>query len=259
MPSVELSIDNGVAVVTLNRPEAHNSVDPAMRSLMHQTWDRIRNDDDILVTIITGAGEKAFCTGSDLKKTMPSQDSFARQVFASQNNGAMISGLLMDKPLIAAVNGYAMGGGMELALACDIRLCSDNAQFALSEVKVGSLPGSGGTQRLPRYIGMSDAMLMLLTGDRVDAAEALRTGLVSRVFPQADLLKSAKEIAFKIAANAPLSVKAVKRMVQQGMDMPLGHAIDVERYAFGLLFNSEDRVEGRKAFAEKRKPNYKGR
>ena len=147
MPSVELSIDNGVAVVTLNRPEAHNSVDPAMRSLMHQTWDRIRNDDDILVTIITGAGEKAFCTGSDLKKTMPSVVSFARQVFASQNNGAMISGLLMDKPLIAAVNGYAMGGGMEIALACDIRLCSDNAQFALSEVKVGSLPGSGGTQR----------------------------------------------------------------------------------------------------------------
>jgi len=259
MPSVELNIENGVAVVTLSRPEAHNSVDPEMRQLMHQTWDHIRNDDNILVTIITGAGEKAFCTGSDLKKTMPSQDSFARQMFASKNNGAMIAGLLMDKPLIAAVNGYAMGGGLELALACDIRLCSENAQFALSEVKVGSLPGSGGTQRLPRYIGMSDAMLMLLTGDRIDAVEALRTGLVSRVVAQVDLLKAAKEIAGKIAANAPLSVRAVKRMVQQGMDMPLAHAIDVERYAFGLLFSSEDRIEGRKAFSEKRKPKYKGR
>ena len=259
MPSVELTVENGVALVTLNRPEALNSVDPEMRQLMHQTWDRIRNDDEILVTIITGAGEKAFCTGSDLKKTMPSQDSFARQVFASQNSGAMIAGLMMDKPLIAAVNGYAMGGGMELALACDIRICSENAQFALSEVKVGSLPGSGGTQRLPRYIGMSDAMLMLLTGDRVDAAEALRNGLVSRVVPRAELVNAAKEIACKIAANAPLSVRAVKRMVQQGMDMPLAHAIDVERYAFGLLFNSEDRIEGRKAFAEKRKPKYKGK
>jgi E-phenylitaconyl-CoA hydratase len=148
---------------------------------------------------------------------------------------------------------------MEIALACDIRICSENAQFALSEVKVGSLPGSGGTQRLPRAIGMSDAMLMLLTGDRIDAAEALRIGLVSRVVPRAQLLDTAKEIAGRIAANAPLSVRAVKRMVQQGLDMPLSHALDVERYAFGLLFNSEDRVEGRKAFAEKRKPNYKGR
>ena len=259
MASVELTVEKQIAIVTLNRPEAMNSVDPDMRQLLHKTWERIRSDDEIRVAIITGAGEKAFCTGSDLKKTMPTADSFATQVFAQPNSGAIIAGLVTDKPLLAAVNGYAMGGGMELALACDIRICSENAQFALSEVKVGSLPGSGGTQRLPRAIGMSDAMLMLLTGDRVDANEALRIGLVSRVVPQDRLLMAAREIAEKIAANAPLSVRAVKRLVQQGMDMPLSHAIDAERYVFGLLYSCEDRIEGRKAFAEKRKPSYKGR
>jgi len=259
MPSVEITVEQQIAVVILNRPEAMNSVDPEMRQLLHKTWDRIRTDDEIRVAIITGAGDKAFCTGSDLKKTMPTPDSFARQVFAQANSGAIVSGLMTDKPLIAAVNGYAMGGGMELALACDIRICSENAQFALSEVKVGSMPGSGGTQRLPRVIGMSDAMLMLLTGERIDSSEALRTGLVSRVVSRERLMEAAKDIAAKIAANAPLSVRAVKRMVQQGMDMPLSHAMDVERYVFGLLYNSEDRIEGRKAFSEKRKPDYKGR
>jgi E-phenylitaconyl-CoA hydratase len=259
MARVEITVEKRIATIVLNRPEAMNAVDPGMRALLHQTWERVRSDNDIWVAIITGAGEKAFCTGSDLKKTMPTSDTYAQQLFASPNSGALIAGLGTDKPLIAAVNGYAMGGGMELALACDIRVCSTNAQFALSEVKVGSIPGSGGTQRLPRYIGMSDAMLMLLTGDRIDAAEALRTGLVSRVLPPAELLPAARAIAEKIAGNAPLSVRAIKRLVHQGQDMPLSHAMDTERYVFGLLFNSEDRIEGRKAFAEKRKPEYKGR
>ena len=261
MASVEVTVEQHIATVLLNRPEAMNSVDPGMRALLHQTWERIRTDEDIWVAIITGAGDKAFCTGSDLKKTMPTQDSFARQTFGPliPGAGATTSGMDTDKPLIAAVNGYAMGGGLELALACDIRICSRNAQFALSEVKVGSLPGSGGTQRLPRAVSLSNAMLMLLTGDRIDADEAYRIGLVSRVLPHTELMKAAGEIAEKIAANAPLSVRAVKRLVRQGMDMPLSHAIDTERYVFGLLYNSEDRIEGRKAFAEKRKPNYKGR
>ena len=259
MASVEVTVGNRIATVVLNRPEAMNAVDPEMRALLHATWERIRTDDDIWVAIITGAGEKSFCTGSDLKKTMPTQETYAQQLYARPNSGALIAGLNTDKPLIAAVNGYAMGGGMELALACDIRLCSTNAQFALSEVKVGSCPGSGGTQRLPRTVGMSDAMLMLLTGDRVDANEAYRMGLVSKVVPAAELLPAARAIAEKIAGNAPLSVRAIKRLVQQGQDMPLNHAIDAERAVFGLLYNSEDRIEGRKAFAEKRKPNYRGR
>ena len=259
MATVELTVEERIAIVRLNRPEAMNSVDPEMRKLLHATWERIATDDDIRVAIITGAGEKAFCTGSDLKKTPPTADSFARQLFGEANTGAITAGLSTDKPLIAAVNGYAMGGGLELALACDIRVCSSNAQFALSEVKVGSLPGSGGTQRLPRTVPLTDAMLMLLTGDRVDAQEALRIGLVSRVVAPSELMTAARDIAGRIAANAPLSVRAVKRLVRQGLDMPLAHAVDVERYAFGVLYSSEDRVEGRKAFAEKRKPDYKGR
>jgi E-phenylitaconyl-CoA hydratase len=259
MASVELTVEEGVAVVTLNRPDAMNAVDPEMRQLLHRTWTQIADDDEIRVAVVTGAGEKSFCTGSDLKKTMPSADSFARQLFAQKNSGAINAGLTTDKPLIAAVNGYAMGGGMELALACDIRICSANAQFALSEVKVGSVPGSGGTQRLPRTVAMSDAMLMLLTGDRIDATEALRIGLVSRVVPVGRLLEEAREIALRIAGNAPLSVRAIKRLVRQGMDMPLSPAADMERYVFGLLFSSEDRIEGRKAFAEKRPPDFKGR
>ncbi len=261
MASVEVTVEQHIATVLLNRPEAMNSIDPEMRGLLHETWERIRSDDEIWVAIITGAGEKAFCTGSDLKKTMPIQESFARQTFGPPVPGAaaVIAGMDTDKPLIAAVNGYAMGGGMELALACDIRICSQNAQFALAEVTVGTIPGSGGTQRLPRAVSLSNAMLMLLTGDRIDAGEAYRIGLVSKVVPQAGLMQAAREIAGKIAANAPLSVRAVKRLVRQGMDMPLSHAIDTERYVFGLLYNSEDRIEGRKAFAEKRKPNYKGK
>jgi E-phenylitaconyl-CoA hydratase len=152
-----------------------------------------------------------------------------------------------------------MGGGMELALACDICIASDNASFALSEVRIGSLPASGSVQRLPRSIGRSDAMLMLLTGDRVDAAEAMRMGFVSKVVPQAELMPAAHAIARRIAQNAPLSVRALKRLVTQGMDMPLAHALDLDRYMFGLLRDTQDRIEGRKAFAEKRPPAYKGK
>jgi len=253
-----ISVENHIATIVLDRPQAMNAIDPDMREELYAIAERIRTDEDIWVAILTGAGEKAFCTGADLKKTLPTKDSFAAQLFA-QNIVALGASFETDKPLIAAVNGYAMGGGLELALACDIRVASENAQFALSEVKVGSIPGSAGTQRLPRAVSLSNAMLMLLTGDRVDAQEALRIGLVSKVVPPAQLMPLALEIAGKIAANAPLSVRAVKRLVKRGMDMPLSHAMESERYVFGLLYQSEDRIEGRKAFAEKRKPQYKGR
>ncbi len=259
MATVEITLKDHVATVTLNRPEAMNSVDPEMRALLHSCWDRLHDDDEIRVVIVTGAGTRAFCTGSDLKKTLPSQNSAAQPQFGNPAGASLIANLSTDKPMIAAINGFAMGGGMELALACDIRICSENAEFALPEVKVGSMPGAGGTVRLPRFIGRSDAMLMLLTGNRSNAAEALRIGLVSKVLPQAELLAEAEAIAQTIAANAPLSVRAVKRMVLKGEDMPLEQAIEAERLAFGLLYSSEDRIEGRLAFAEKRKPQFKGR
>jgi E-phenylitaconyl-CoA hydratase len=257
--SVIVEVEDHVATITLNRPEAMNSIDPEMRAKLKDLWQRIHEDESIRVAILTGAGEKAFCTGSDLKKTMPPKESYAQKTFGEPDSNHLLAGMSTDKPLICAVNGFAMGGGLEIALACDIRIASETAQFALSEVRVGSIPGAGGTQRLPRSIGESDAMLMLLTGDRIDAAEALRVGLVSKVVPADQLLSTAQAIARRIAQNAPLSVRAVKRLVQQGRDMPLQRAMETENYVWGILRDTEDRIEGRRAFQEKRQPVYKGR
>jgi E-phenylitaconyl-CoA hydratase len=190
---------------------------------------------------------------------MPPKESFAELTFGRPKWLYPFAGMEIDKPTICAVNGYALAGGMELALACDIRIASTNAQFGQSEVRVGSIPAAGGTQRLPRMIGRSDAMMMMLTGNSISAEEALRIGLVSRIVPPGDLIAVAREIALRIAENAPLAVRAVKRLVGDGMDMPLFAAIQAEQFALGLLRDSEDRLEGRRAFQEKRKPNYQGR
>ena len=256
--ALEFSIHDQVATVVLNRPEAMNAIDPETQSELLDCWQRIRENDDVRVVILTGAGERAFCTGSDLKKTMPPSESYASLAFG-RGDIDVASQLATDKPVICAINGYALGGGLEMALACDIRIAADHARFGLPEVRVGSIPGAGGTQRLPRTIGASDAMLLLLTGDHIDATEALRLGIVSRVVPFADLRGEAEAIAGRIAANAPLAVRAVKRLVRQGQSLPLDVAIAQERLTFGVLRDTEDRIEGRRAFAEKRKPVYKGR
>ncbi|MDM0002571.1 enoyl-CoA hydratase-related protein [Variovorax sp. J22P240] len=249
----------GVAIVTLNRPEAMNSIDPETRAELRDAWRRAAQDSEVRCIVLTGSGEKAFCTGSDLKKTMPPKESTAQLAFGQVDSNHLLAGMDIDTPFICAINGYAMGGGMELALACDVRIASDNAQFALSEVRIGSIPGAGGTQNLPRLIGRSDAMLMLLTGERFDAQEALRMGLVSKVVPQAQLLDTALTIADRIAQNAPLSVRAVKRLVRDGSSLPLDQAIAMESYVFSMLRDTEDRIEGRRAFQEKRPPVYRGR
>ncbi len=256
---VDVTIEAGIATVTLNRPEAMNSIDPEMRAQLQDTWRMIGDNDEIMVAIITGAGDRAFCTGSDLKKTMPTADeSFARQMFWT-GDSHMVAGLAaLNKPVIAAINGYAVAGGLEIVLACDIRVAADTAQFGLSEVRVGSMPGAAGTQQLPRMINRATAMKMLLTGDRIGAQEALRAGLVSDVVAPAELILLANQIARRIADNAPLSVRAVKMLAQRATDIPLEHGMWMERLAFGLLRNTEDRVEGRVAFKEKRKPAYKG-
>lgn len=256
---IDVTVSDGVAVAVINRPDAMNSVDPETREQLYALWARIRGDDAIRVTVITGAGDKAFCTGSDLKKTMPPKESYAELLLGHNNPGNMLHHFGSDKPIICAVNGYALGGGMELALACDICIASDNAKFGLTEVRIGSLPGSGGVQRLPRAVGKSNALLMLMTGDVIDAQEALRIGITSKVVTREQLMPTAMDIAGRIARNAPLAVRAVKRLVTQGLDMPLVHALDVDKYMFGLLRDTEDRIEGRKAFQEKRKPNYKGK
>ncbi|WP_260854766.1 enoyl-CoA hydratase/isomerase family protein [Mesorhizobium amorphae] len=258
MATVRFSVEGYVATVTLDRPEAMNAIDPETETELQDILARIEADSAIRAVVLTGAGEKAFCTGADLKKTMAISETYAAKAFAAGDE-SFVSGFSIDKPIICAINGYALGGGLELALACDIRLAAAHARFGLPEVKVGTIPGAGGTQRLPRTIGASDAMLMLLTGDMVDATEALRLGLISRIAPAADLLREAHALAERIAANAPLSVRAIKRLVTDGRALPLNEAIRLERLVWGLLRDTEDRLEGRRAFQEKRPPNYVGR
>lgn len=258
MPVVK-TVQDGVAVVTLNRPEAMNSIDPECNEQLLAIWDQVSSDEEIRVVVLTGTGERAFCTGADLKKTMPPADSAARQVFRAGTLHSNFGTLQTDKPVIAAINGYALGGGLELALLADIRICSDNAQFGLPEVRVGSIPGAGGTQRLIRAVGQSDAMWMLLTGERIDAIEALRIGLVSKVVPLAALPETAISLARAMAANAPLAMTAAKRLAMTGRELPLAGGLELERQAFGVLRDSEDRLEGRRAFADKRAPIFRGR
>lgn len=256
--SISVRIDERVAVLRIDRPDAMNSIDPETRLSLRKTLFDLDADPEVHVVVLTGAGEKAFCAGTDLKATATVDGSFAGEFFGA-GVPSLVDGLAISKPTIAAVNGVALGGGFEIALACDIRIASDNARFGLPEVRVGSLPGAGGTQRLPRTVAMSSAMLLLLTGDIIDAAEALRLGLVSKVTNQADLLPEALAIAGRIAANAPLSVRAIKRLVRTGADAPLSVALEHERHAFGLIRDTQDRAEGRRAFREKRKPDYRGR
>jgi len=256
--SVEYTVKGGVATILLNRPEALNAIDYPMRKEIQQIWRRIDEDEGVFAAILMGAGQRSFCVGSDLKRTPPPLQSFAELSYGARVNDSLMPCMNLDKPLICAFNGYAMGGGLEIGLACDIRIASEHARFALSEVQVGTIPGSGGTQRLPRLIGRSDAMLMLLTGEAIDAAEALRVGLVSKVVAPDELYPTALAIAQRIVDNAPLAVRAIKRLVRQGVDLPLDHALEIERSAWGILRDTEDRREGRAAFAEKRKPVYRG-
>jgi E-phenylitaconyl-CoA hydratase len=256
--SVVVGMKEGVATITIARPDAMNALDPEALGLLNDAFQNVNVDNNVRAVILTGAGTTAFCTGSDLKKTMPPKESFAELTFGRVQRYYPFAGIDIDKPVICAVNGYALAGGMELALACDIRIASSNAQFGQSEVRVGSIPAAGGTQRLPRIVGLSDAMLMMLTGDRIDAQEALRIGLVSKVVPADELMGTANAIAQRIVENAPLAVRAVKKLVRDGIEMPLSAAIQAEQYVLGVIRDTHDRIEGRKAFQEKRKPAFNG-
>ncbi len=256
---VTFSIIDRVALITLNRPEALNAIDPELRSEIKASWRRIAEDDDVLVAVITGAGDRAFCVGSDLKKTPPPPHSEAASAFGQWQSDHLLAGLDTDKPIICAVNGYAIGGGLEIALATDIRIAAEHATFGLTEARIGSIPGAGGTQMLPRIVGRTMAMHMMLTGEMIDAPTALRCGLISEIVGADRLVDRALELAGMIATNAPLSVRAIKRLVDRSEDMPLATGLDVERFVWGLLRDSEDRIEGRRAFQEKRPPEYRGK
>lgn len=256
--TLDIAVSDRIAYITLNRPEAMNAIDPDLRTQLKQAWRQIGEDDEILVAVLTGAGDRAFCAGSDLKKTPPQTLSEAATAFGSGESDHLLAGLDTDKPIICAVNGYAIGAGLEIALAADIRIAAHHAKFGLTEARIGSIPGAGGTQRLPRVVGQSMAMHMMLTGDLIDAETALRIGLVSEVVPSGELADRASELATLISQNAPLSVRAIKRLVYRGQDMPLDTAVEMERFVFGLLRDTADRAEGRLAFQEKRPPEYRG-
>lgn len=258
MDTVIYEIKNKIAYITINRPEAYNACDQPTYDRLSEVWHDFRDNEDAWVAILTGMGEKAFCAGSDIKLNfsfMPHPS----EAFEPQVDRDIMRGLDIWKPIIAAVNGHCNGGGMEMALSCDIRVASENAQFGLGEVKLGLLPGGGGTQRLPRTVPLCHALWMLYTGERIDAQEAYRIGLVNKVVPLADLMPTAEEMAGKILAAGPLSVRAIKQAAIRGMSMPLQDGLGLEAQLFRLLRVTEDSVEGPRAFAEKRPAEWKAR
>jgi E-phenylitaconyl-CoA hydratase/naphthyl-2-hydroxymethylsuccinyl-CoA hydratase len=254
---VDFTKEDHVAYITLNRPEAMNSLDPESVARLTEIWAEVIADDDIRVSVLTGTGEKSFCTGTDMKKTPPPAECMAS--IWLRDGQPIVPHMKMWKPLICAINGYAVGGGLEMALACDLRIASSNAKFGLTEVKVASLAGLNGTQCMPRAIPQAVAMKMLLTGEMIDAKEAHRVGLISDVVEPGELMDLAKKLALKIAGNAPLSVKAAKQAAVMGLEMPLEHGIAFSHLLWGALRDTEDRKEGFTAFAEKRAPEWKGR
>ena len=249
--------DGPIAVLTVNRPKALNAMSQATLAELTQAARELDADPGVSVVIVTGAGEKAFVAGADISE-MAGFGPVQAEDHARKGQSAMAAFERMRKPVIAAINGYALGGGLELALACDIRIASENAQMGLPEVSLATIPGFGGTQRLARAVGASMAKELVLTGRRIKADEALRIGLVSRVVPQAQLMEAAKQVAREIVANGPYAVRLAKEVIDRGADTDLHTGLRLEEKAFGLTFATHDQKEGMKAFLEKRKPAWKG-
>jgi E-phenylitaconyl-CoA hydratase len=250
-----------VAVITLNRPERMNALGRELGAELRAAEAEFAQDDDVWIGIYTGAGDRAFCAGRDLKEAAEEESGTERPPSAAPPGPiTRFERIAADhgKPTIAAINGAAYGGGLEKALTCDIRICSPNARMALAEVKVGLCP-PGGSFNLPRLVGLSNAMWLLLSGEPVDAEEALRMGLVSRVVPYPELLDTAVEMAQTIAANAPLAVRATRKLAHLGLEVPLDYARRMGAMLIESVWSSEDAVEGARAFAQKRPPEWRQR
>lgn len=254
---VDVAVDDGIAVITLNRPERLNAMDAEHYQALSDAWIRVRDDAAIRVAVITGAGERSFTTGADLKSFIPSQPSLA-ELMLTQQGQLLNRGLEVWKPVIAAVNGYCLGGGMTLMLATDIRVAAEHATFSVAEVKRGVFPANGGTQRIARQLPHAVAMELLLTGDAIDAATAERWGLVNKVVPVAALMETALGYARRIAANAPLAVQAAKELAIRSRDVDLATGLRMEQMMLRHLQGTDDVREGTAAFAEKRPPRFTG-
>ena len=253
-----LERDGGVAILTINRPKVLNALNTQTLDELRRAILDLKRDDTVRAVILTGAGEKSFIAGADINE-------LATQTPVSGREHAMTGQHILDliehlgKPVIAAINGFALGGGCELAMACTIRIAADTAKLGQPEINLGLIPGYAGTQRLTRIIGRGRALELLLTGDQVTAQEAHRLGLVNRVVPAADLMAEAKKLAATLAAKAPVAIRYILEAVHKGVEMPFAQAQVFEATLFGLVASTEDMREGTKAFLEKRKPEFKGK
>jgi enoyl-CoA hydratase len=268
MPAIMYEKRNHIAYITFNRPEVHNSFNPETIVRLAEAWKQVNTDDDIRAAIVTGAGNVAFSAGADLGRLIPlftgarkPEDEWDQRLLADRRQGdaALLRNYDVDKPVIAAINGFCIAGGMELIQATDLRVASENASFGLQEVKWAIIPAAGSLARLQRQIPYCKAMEILLTGNRIDAQEAWRIGLVNYVVPQDRLIARAEELASTIAANGPLAVRKIKEAVRRTSGRPLEEAFKIENEIAREVMGSADAREGPRSFMEKRKPNYKGR
>ncbi len=253
-----VDVKDRIATVTVNRPQVLNALNAKTMDEMDQCWQALKQNPDVGVVIITGSGEKAFIAGADIKELNAYSPAEAAE--CARRGQSMLSRLQqLGKPVIAAINGFALGGGCELSLACALRIASPNARIGQPEVKIGIPPGYGGSQRLPRLIGRGRALQMILTGEPVTAEVALQWGLVNQVVELAQLLPTAREIAGKILANSMTAVRYALQAVDEGLDQPLEQGLFLESVLFGLCFSTPDMKEGTGAFLEKRAARFTGR
>ena len=250
--------EKGIVTLTLNRPEVMNSLNFPLLHALKEQIESLRFKRDVRVVIITAAGEKAFCAGADLKEraTLP-PEKVREYIFTIRNLFTAIEEL--NKPVIAAVNGIALGGGTELSLACDIRIAAANATMGLTETRLAIIPGAGGTQRLPRLVGRGKAKELIFTGQRISAAEALKIGLVNKVCEQQDLLDECKKMAAMICEAGPVAIEQAKYAINRGLETDIHTGLAIESNAYWVCIPTEDRLEGLAAFKEKRKPVYSGK
>jgi enoyl-CoA hydratase len=248
---------DGVATVTLSRPDVHNAMNETMRRELTRCFESLPTDETVRVIVVTGAGTRAFSAGADIREFVAPQPPtrFREQRRRVEFRQAMDR---CPQPIVAAINGFALGGGLELALACDIRIAAADATLGLTEINLAIIPGGGGTQRLPRLIGRGKALEMILTGARLDAAEAHRLGLVERVVPAGEAVAAATELARTLAAKAPVALRYAKEAVVKGLELPLADGLRLEGDLSTLLRTTEDRLEGARAFLEKRPPRWQG-
>ncbi|AEB76886.1 short-chain-enoyl-CoA hydratase [Clostridium botulinum] len=250
--NVLLEKENNIAIVTINRPKALNALNTDTLNELELVVDEVAKDDDILVVILTGAGEKAFVAGADISE-MKDKNVMEGRKFGLLGNKIFRKVETLEKPVIAAINGFALGGGCELSMACDIRIASQKAKFGQPEVSLGITPGFGGTQRLARHVGMGMAKELIYSAKNINADEALRIGLVNKVVAPEELMKEAKKLANEIAGRAPIAVKLCKQAINRGIQVDIDTAINIEAEIFGECFSTEDQKDAMTAFVEKRK------